>query len=357
MSISSSYVRLLCGLLVFSVSLNLPAQSKKKFKTKYDRDDLELAPAAPDYNKMKYWIAHPEVQDMADEVPGKGELKEYQASAEVDVFFIYPTIYSKKQDKEYPWFADVNDEKLNKEIANSTIKYQASVFNGSAKVYAPIYRQAHIGIYHMDNLPLKVEALEFAYTDVKRAFEYYLENWNQGRPIIIASHSQGTNHATKLLREFFENRPLMNQLVAAYIVGMPMDKGTFSYAPVCDNPLETGCWLTWNTYARDYYPPNHDFWYANALNVNPLSWSTDTTYVSWGENRGGILKNFKKIRPGLSDAQNMDGMLWINKPKFFGNFLINWKRYHTVDYNLFYMNIRENVAERVEAYLEVSKGQ
>lgn len=333
------------------ILISFIVQGQKTYKGKYGREDLDKVPEAPVYSNFKYWVAHPEVEDQADQVPGRGELAEYQETAEVDVFFIYPTIYTKKQDKEHPWFADVNDEKLNKEIATSTIKYQASVFNGSAKVYAPLYRQAHIGIYYANNLPLKVEALEYAYLDVKRAFEYYLENWNNGRPIIIASHSQGTNHATQLLREFFEGRKLMNKLIAAYIVGMPMDKGTFSYIPVCDDPTDTGCWLTWNTYARDYYPPHHDFLYADALNVNPLSWRTDTTYVSWGANRGGILKNFRKLRPGLSDAQNKDGMLWVNKPKFFGNFLINWKRYHIADYNLFYMNIRENVAERVEKYL------
>ena len=122
----------------FFLSFSATAQTKNKFKTKYGREDLELTPPAPDYSRLNYWIAHPEVEDNADLVPGKGELKEYQASAEVDVFFIYPTIYTKKQDKEHPWFADVNDEKLNKEIATSTIKYQATVFNGSGKVYAPL---------------------------------------------------------------------------------------------------------------------------------------------------------------------------------------------------------------------------
>lgn len=352
MVISSTYTKNVIRIILICLCTTGFSQTAKKFNTKYDREDLDLVPAAPDYSDMKYWVAHPDTEDMADLVPGKGELKEYQSTAEVDVFFIYPTIYTKKQHKDHPWFADVNDEKLNKKIATSTIKYQASVFNASGKVYAPLYRQAHIGIYYADNLPLKVEALEYAYQDVKKAFEYYLENWNNGRPIIIASHSQGTNHAVSLLRDFFESKPLMEQLVAAYIVGMPLDKGTFSYIPICDDPNDTGCWLTWNTYAKDYYPPNHDFWYADALNVNPLSWKTDTTYVSWGENRGGILKNYKKIRPGLSDAQNMDGMLWINKLEFFWSFMINWDRYHVVDYNLFYVNIRENVAERVATYLE-----
>ncbi|MEQ9466817.1 MAG: DUF3089 domain-containing protein [Ekhidna sp.] len=352
MSISITNTKLFGVLLLLSISHGLFSQTKKHFKSKYDRDDLELTPAAPDYANMRYWIAHPETQDAADQVPGKGELKEYQETAEVDVFFIYPTIYTKKQKKEHPWFANVNDEKLNKDIATSTIKYQSTVFNASAKVYAPLYRQAHIGVYYAENLPLKVEALEFAYRDVKRAFEYYLENWNNGRPIIIASHSQGTDHAVKLLRDFFENRPLMDKLVAAYIIGMPVSKGTFSDIPICERESDTGCWLTWNTYARDYYPPNHDFWYGDALSVNPLSWSTDTTLVSWGANKGGILKNYRKIWTGLTDAQNVDGMLWINKPKFFGSFLINWKRYHVVDYNLFYMNIRENVEQRVAGYLE-----
>ncbi len=352
MSISCTYYKVIVSILCLITALLSHSQSSRKFKSKYTRDDLELVPPAPNYDLMQYWIAHPEKKDMADVVPGRGELAEYQETAEVDVFFIYPTVYTGKQHKEHPWFADVNDEKLNKNIANSTIKNQATVFNGSAKVYAPLYRQAHIGVYYEDNLPLKVEALEFAYTDIKRSFEYYLENWNNGRPIIIASHSQGTNHATKLLRDFFENKALMDQLVAAYIIGMPLDKKTFSDIPVCDDPTDIGCWLTWNTYIRDYHPPNHDFWYADALNVNPLSWKTDSLYVSWGENKGGILRNFKKIRPGLSDAQNVDGMLWINKPKYFGNFLISWKRYHIVDYNLFYMNIRDNVEERVATFLE-----
>ena len=325
---------------------------QKAYKGKYGIDDLQKVPSAPDYAQMKYWIAHPNQEDLADLVPGKGQLAEYQETADVDVFFVYPTIYSKKQSPENPWIADVNDEKLNKKIAASTIQYQSSVFNGSAKVYAPLYRQAHLGIYYADDLKLKVEALEFAYQDVRKAFKYYLDNFNNGRPIIIASHSQGTTHATSLIREFFDGQKLQEQLVAAYLVGMPIREKSFDSIIPCETPGEVGCWVSWNTYIRDYYPPAHDFWYNEAVSTNPLSWKRDSTYVSWGSNKGGILKNFKKIRPGLSDAQNKDQMVWINKPKFFGNFLIGWDRYHVVDYNLFYLNIRENVELRVENYLK-----
>lgn len=341
--------------ICFALMIPLMISAQKKYKAKYSVADLDKVPEAPDYTDLDYWIAHPELEDMADLVPGKGELMEYQATADVDVFFVYPTIYSKKQKKEHPWFADVNDDKLNKEIAESTIKYQASVFNASAKVYSPLYRQAHVNIYHAGDLELKVEALAFAYKDVKKAFQFYLDNWNEGRPIIIASHSQGTTHAVQLLKDFFQEKALKNKLVAAYVVGMPLDKNVLTSIPICDDPKDTGCWMTWNTYIKGYYPPNHDFWYFNALSVNPLSWKITEDHVSYGANKGGILKNFKKIRTGLSDAQNHDAMLWINKPKFFGNFLLNWERYHVLDYNLFYMNIRENVEDRIEAYFSKKK--
>ena len=76
MSISITYVRRFGGLLIIFLSIASYSQTKKTFKSKYDRDDLELTPPAPDYSQMKYWIAHHEVEDMADLVPGKGELKE-----------------------------------------------------------------------------------------------------------------------------------------------------------------------------------------------------------------------------------------------------------------------------------------
>jgi hypothetical protein len=291
------------------------------------------------------------VEDMADLVPGRGELKDGQANAKVDVFFVYPTIYNAEQDPTFPWFADVNDAELNDKIANSTIKYQATVFNGAAKVYSPLYRQAHVSVFVSDS-SIREPALNLAYMDVKRAFEHYLENWNQNRPIIIAAHSQGTVHAAQLLQEYFEGKPLLKKLVAAYIIGMPVQRDHFEQLPLCDDPDQIGCWMTWNTYINDFYPSYHEYWYTNAATVNPLNWTTGEQWVSSEQNLGGVLKNFKKIRPGVTDAKNQDGMLWIHKPRFFGNFLLKWNRYHTVDYNLFYMNIRENVARRVSNYFE-----
>ena len=62
-------------------------------------------------------------------------------------------------------------------------------------------------------------AWEIAYQDIKNAFQYFLKHFNKGKPIIIASHSQGSMHAIRLTEEFFDQKPLQNQLVVAYLIG------------------------------------------------------------------------------------------------------------------------------------------
>ena len=342
-------------LIVCLLATALYSQKSRPYKAKevekYGRNDLDKLPMAPDYSDRDSWIAHPDEMDMADTTPGKGEIRDGQTSAQVDVFFVYPTIYAGKQQEANPWNADVKDEKLNDEIASSTIKNQATVFNGSARIYAPLYRQAHYNVFLTKDLILKQRALDHAYKDVKAAFEYYLQHLNQQRPIIIASHSQGTLHAARLIQEFFDGKALSQQLVAAYLVGMPLAFDSFEDVEPCQSASENGCFVSWNTYARDWYPESFKVRYQNAVSTNPLNWRLDESYAPASKNQGAVLRNFNSVKAGINDAQNHRGVLWISKPKFFGNFLMNWKRYHIADYNLFYLNVRENVRERVEAFL------
>jgi len=315
-----------------------------------ERSGLENPPQAPDYADPANWAAHPRKADAADLTPGKAQLADGQDVARVDVFFVHPTLYSGSHHPDYPWNADTRDVSINQEVDQTTIKYQASVFNATARVFAPRYRQAHLDVFTVADSVTKEKALAIAYEDVKAAFFYYLKEENKGRPFIIASHSQGTVHAARLMAEHVEDSPLRSQLIAAYLVGMPLRPDIFQDIRPCEGKTETGCWVSWNTYARDYYPPHFEKWYRNALSTNPLNWQIDSTYAARTENIGGVLKNFNKIHPALNDAQNHEGLLWIEKPRFFGNFLYQMKRYHIADYNLFYMNIRQNVADRAGQY-------
>ncbi len=340
-------MRLVSLIIIVFLSCSLYGQKVEK----YGWEDLEKLPPPPDYSDLYYWASHPTKDDAGDEVPGKDQLTDNQENALVDVFFVHPTIYSGKQDSKNPWNANLADVSLNREVDGSTIKNQASVFNGSARVFAPRYRQAHINVFRTMDQDLKKKALDNAYKDVKAAFEYYLNNEDDGRPVIIAGHSQGTLHAARLLKEFFNTSLEMRQrLVAAYIIGMPLTTDLFEHIPPCENKDQTGCWINWNTYVKGYYPPEFRVIYKDGMNVNPLNWKIDGSYASRDENKGGVLRNYKRIIPRLTDAQNYNGILWVQKPYFFWRFLLRMKRYHIADYNLFYMNIRENVANRIDRY-------
>ena len=81
-------------------------------------------------------------------------------------------------------------------IDNISIKLclenQASVFAGITDLYAPHYREMHIHSY-TDTIN-GFKAYDLAYSDVINAFKFFINNKKTDK-YIIASHSQGTNHA------------------------------------------------------------------------------------------------------------------------------------------------------------------
>lgn len=153
-----------------------------------------------DYGLLSSWAAHPWKQDPSDSVP-QPLRKDYHADSSVDIFFIHPTTYTNPE-KQFGWNAPVDDTALNNKTDQTTILYQASIFNEAGRVFAPRYRQANLDAYFTEDTVAAMAAFDRAYEDVKAAFQYYLEHYNNGRPIIIASHSQGTTHAKRLLKEF-----------------------------------------------------------------------------------------------------------------------------------------------------------
>jgi hypothetical protein len=303
---------------------------------------------APDYSSLTYWAAYPSKHDPSDSVPAflKGT---YAIDSSADVFFIHPTTYT-DQSMPLGWNAPIMDNSLNSKTDNSTILYQASIFNITGRVYAPRYRQANIHAYYTTDTAAGLKALLFAYNDIKEAFEYYLQYENKGRPIIIAAHSQGTTQAKWLLRDFFDGKPLQKQLVAAYLVGMPVEPDWFKHIPACITPTETGCFCSWRTFKKDYVPDYVTKEKFTAVVTNPLTWDVSKPAAERSENLGGVLLNFNKLAPNVTDAEVHKGVLWVDKPHFFGNVLYNEKNYHVADYNLFYLNVQQNVKQRLQAF-------
>ena len=302
----------------------------------------------PDYADLNYWAAHPWKWDPSDSIPSSLK-KENIKDTGTDAFFIYPT--SLVDNKDERWNAPIDDSAINIRTDFSSILYQASVLNEKCRVFSPRYRQAHLKAFYTIDTAKKNAAFDTAYSDVKQAFLYYLNNWNKGRPIIIISHSQGTVHAVRLLKEFFEGKYLQNLLVCAYIIGMPVADNYFTKIPPCKDSLSTGCFVTWRTFKKGYTDTAYlDKEKIKTIVINPLTWKTDTVYASLNLNTGGVLKNFNKVKKEVTDAQVHQNILWASKPKFFGNILLTQSNYHIGDINLFYTNIRQNIRTRIYMY-------
>src|SRR5690606_1765782 len=110
---------------------------------------------------------------------------------------------------------------------------------------APRYREANVFVYVQRDKALARDVLDFAYQDVARAFDYFIDEYNQGRPFIIASHSQGTHHAMRLLKEKIDpSADLYRRMVVAYAIGGRVNHqvaDALEHIPVCDSPEQTGC--------------------------------------------------------------------------------------------------------------------
>ena len=303
----------------------------------------------PNYNDLDYWAAHSAKWDPSDSVPAPLRTTA-PAEQTADVFFIHPTTNTGNIEK-YGWNAAIDNHELNAKTDYTAILYQASVFNESCRVYAPRYRQAHISAFFTKDTVQAINAFQLAYRDVKNAFEHYLHFENKGRPIIIASHSQGTLHAGQLLKDYFENKPLRRQLVAAYIIGLPVAKNYFSVLTPCAGENETGCFVSWRTLKKGFLPTYMEQEEPNSVYVtNPLSWALNNTPAPATANKGAVLTKFNRLDKKVCNAVVNNNVLWTSKPRFPFSFLIGMKNYHVADINLFYVNIRENVRLRVREW-------
>ena len=320
-----------------------------KYKPFINHYNFKSKNGKPDYSNLNYWAAHPDKHDPSDSIPKPLQMESKDSS--VDVFFLHPTTYTQRRKVPEKLNADIDDRFINAKTDHSTILYQASVFN-ECRVFAPRYRQAHISLFFSKEKPKADSALEIAYEDMRSAFEYYSQHWNNGRPIIIASHSQGSKLGERLLKDFFEDKPLRNQLVVAYIIGWPLPKEYFSSLKMCVDSLQTGCICSWRTLRKGYIPSFLKDEKGNSFATNPLSWTTNEQYVSKKYNKGSVLKNFNRIYKSTTDAQIHHGLLWVKKPRFPWSFLYFRRNYHIGDINLFYLNIRENTRQRVKSYFK-----
>src|SRR5580765_8183123 len=96
---------------LFAGLILLASCASKRYILQSPFDESQVPPS-PDYSNENSWASLPDKKDPADSVPVKS-FHDNQATADIDVFFIHPTIYTYKPTTKYKWNGDVNDEHLN----------------------------------------------------------------------------------------------------------------------------------------------------------------------------------------------------------------------------------------------------
>ena len=329
---------------VFAVLLILLLSTACKTAYKNTVFDQKSLPEKPNYAAPKSWAVFPGKYPLVLESFEKSK-KEKKA----DVFFVYPTLLTDKKIKD--WNANIWSSSVRQDVFQTAVKYQASAWFNAGNLYVPFYRQAHYRIFVEPYSRMSEPAWEIAYEDVKKAFEYYLEHYNMGKPIIIASHSQGSMHAKRLIKEFFDQKPLQNQLVAAYLIGTRIYPDDFQSIQPLENPNDVGGFVSWNTYKMDKRPKNYARWFKGGVTTNPISWDTQTT--SELNDHKGVLNEDLTIYPKSLSVKVIDGLLWTTLPQIPRRFFLSMiENYHFADINLFWKDIESNAINRVEAWFQ-----
>ncbi len=317
-------------------------------KISYNTYDFDKSPeiVKPNYSDKNSWAVLPE--NIPEEISVfKNDKKKKQA----DVFFIYPTLIDSKNQRE--WNSDIWDEDIRMDVINRPVKYQASAWIEAGNLYVPFYRQAHIRVFNEKFREDGDKALDLAYNDIKEAFSYYLENFNEDKPFIIASHSQGTVHAKRLISEFIDGKKLQEKLIAAYLVGIKVFEDEFKNIKPMNSPDETGGFVTWNTFKFNKYPrkDNYENWFKGGVTTNPITWD-DSKETKKDLHKGLLFRDLKIFSQNI-DIKLIDGIVWSSLPDVPGKILLKTVRsYHFADINLFWVDIRENAQLRVKNWFK-----
>ena len=279
----------------------------------------------------------------------------------VDVIYFYPTAFN-KADESAPDVADIDDAGM-RETALHHFRTQATAFEEDCNIYAPFYRQISAPYSLTLSAQENDDLMRYsASQDPSYALDYYFEHYNNGKPFILAGHSQGSQILTMILSDYMAAHPeYYENMIAAYVIGYSVTGSYLEANPhlkFAEGADDTGVIISYNTEG----PANKDMHNAvvttGAVSINPIYWKRDDTYAAASENAGSLDAAGALVN-GFADAQidlergvvvcrSADPAVYAiptDAAELFGP-----ESYHGHDYGFYYINLRENARVRIEAF-------
>jgi len=215
-----------------------PAASAAKDKTVWlCKPGMANNPCEPGFKTTKI--------SPSGEVLGTEKVKPDKKPA-ADCFYVYPTVS--------------DDDSRNSDLSidpeeRSIALYQAARYSLHCRVFAPMYRQITLQTLFSGNPPTPEERA-IAYNDVVSAWKTYLKKYNDGRGVILMSHSQGTFVLRQLIHDYVDpNKAARKQLISAILLGGNVlvregktTGGDFKHVPSCEKPKQIGCAIAFSTF-------------------------------------------------------------------------------------------------------------
>lgn len=302
-------------------------------------------PAAPDYARPTAWFGGAHDRGHA-----------------YNVFYIVPTcVFDWPDSTGTPChYMDVGNAR-HRAAVDGPLRLARGIFAEEAGFFAPYYRQITIESWMESDSTINAR-FETAYEDIRAAFRHFLDSLNNGRPFVLAGHSQGGKAVIELLKREMDDKTY-SLLIAAYPLGYPVRETDVSpYIVPAVDAAGTGVCVTFNSVsAPDRLPP---LLQGSRMAINPLNWCTDGTPATEADHLGAVFlaadgsiasEQPHILSARLDDASRSLVVSGIDPEAYYVSSLAGLFRpgnYHVAELNLFYRNLQENVKRRAAAFLD-----
>ena len=319
-------------------------------------------PAAPNYASLDSWLAQPDLG-----------VDPFTLTAKGDVFVVVPSVYRGGEH----WVLPSDDLRRKRKLERIVRPNYVSPYGEAGRLFAPFYRQASLYAF-MTNREDAHQAQDFAYQDVKRAFDVFLQQSPPERPIVLVGHNQGASHVHRLLIDYFQG-PLKDRLAVAYVIDhpLPLDSfnGPLSKLTPCKSPNETQCIVAFGSFTpkdkviaerfserslvyngRKYEAVDN----RATLCINPLLWTQTEDYAPPRLHLGGVAA--EGLDPDITPApltkqsgtQCENGLLLVDTPlsKSLRRPRAVGAKFRTLPSNLFYEDLKQDAKRRVQTLLD-----